>query len=119
VIATASNTAIATIAVGGFPSRVAFVPDGSKERQFRFRFSDRYGDQRRDWLSDPCWHYPRRFRHLYPTATRFAGTPGKANCYGQSVAALTQFGELGGAASALGFFSVGALQNAMMAYCGG
>jgi len=106
---------IATIAVGGFPSRVAFVPDGS---QFRFRFGDRYGDQRRDWLSDPCRHYPHAFGIFIQPPPRFAGTPGKANCYGQRVAALTQFGGLGGAASPLGFFSVGALQNAMMAYCG-
>jgi hypothetical protein len=50
----------------------------------------------------------------------FAGTPGKANCYGQSVAALAQqYGGLNAAAAALGYSSVSALQNAIMAYCGG
>jgi lipocalin len=50
----------------------------------------------------------------------FAGTPGKANCHGQSVSALTrQFGGLNGAAAVLGFSSVGALQSAILAFCGG
>jgi YVTN family beta-propeller protein len=51
---------------------------------------------------------------------RFAGTPGQANCYGQSVAALVQqFRGLNSAAVALGFSSVSALQNAIIAFCGG
>ena len=38
---------------------------------------------------------------------RFAGTPGKANCFGRSVAALARtFGGLNAAASALGFPSI-------------
>jgi hypothetical protein len=50
----------------------------------------------------------------------FAGTPGKANCYGQSVSALArQFGGLNAAAAALGFTSVDALQNAILAFCSG
>jgi hypothetical protein len=50
----------------------------------------------------------------------FAGTPGKANCYGQSVSALArQFKGLNAAAAALGFASVGALQDAIQAFCGG
>ena len=50
----------------------------------------------------------------------FAGTPGKANCFGQSVAALArQFGGLNAAAAALGFPTVQALQNAILAFCGG
>ena len=50
----------------------------------------------------------------------FAGTPGKANCHGQSVSVLArQFGGLNGAAAALGFASVPALQNAILAFCGG
>jgi hypothetical protein len=49
----------------------------------------------------------------------FAGTPGKANCHGQSVSALAQeFGGLNGAAAALGFSGVSALQDAIMAFCG-
>jgi hypothetical protein len=50
----------------------------------------------------------------------FAGTPGKANCYDQSVSALAaQFGGLARAPSALGYSSVSALQNAVLAFCGG
>jgi hypothetical protein len=46
----------------------------------------------------------------------FAGTPGKANCHGQSVSALAQqYGGLNGAAAALGYADVSALQNAIMA----
>jgi hypothetical protein len=50
----------------------------------------------------------------------FAGTPGKANCLGQSVSALAQqYGGLNSAAAVLGFASVDALQNAILAFCGG
>ena len=50
----------------------------------------------------------------------FAGTPGKPNCYGQSVAALAQqYSGLNNAATALGYPSVSALQSAIMTYCGG
>jgi hypothetical protein len=48
----------------------------------------------------------------------FAGTPGKSNCYGQSVSALAQqYGGLNNAAAALGYPSVSALQNAVETYC--
>jgi hypothetical protein len=47
-----------------------------------------------------------------------AGTPGRANCHGHSVSALAhQFGGLHAAASALGFSSVKALQDAFKAFC--
>ena len=50
----------------------------------------------------------------------FAGTPGKANCYGASVSALAkQFGGLNAAAAAVGVASVQALQDAIQAFCGG
>jgi len=50
----------------------------------------------------------------------FAGTPGKANCYGKSVSALVrQYHGLNAAAAALGFSSVRALQNAILAFCEG
>jgi hypothetical protein len=50
----------------------------------------------------------------------FAGTPGQANCVAVSVAALIrQFGGLNAAAAALGFPNVRALQNAILAFCGG
>lgn len=48
----------------------------------------------------------------------FAGTPGKANCHGQSVSALArQFGGLNNAAAALGYLSVDALQAAILEFC--
>jgi hypothetical protein len=51
---------------------------------------------------------------------QFAGTPGKANCHGQSVSALArQFDGLNNAAAALRFNSVNALQNAIMEFCEG
>jgi hypothetical protein len=50
----------------------------------------------------------------------FAGTPGKANCHGQSVSALAkQYGGLNGAAAALGFDSANALQGAIDEFCEG
>ncbi len=50
----------------------------------------------------------------------FAGTPGKANCYGKSVSALVQqFGGLNAAAATLGFPSVRALQHAIREFCEG
>ena len=50
----------------------------------------------------------------------FPGTPGRANCVGQRTSAIArQYRGLNGAAAALGFSSVSALQDAMMAFCGG
>jgi hypothetical protein len=50
----------------------------------------------------------------------FAGTPGKANCRGKSVSVLAQqFGGLNEAATALGFGSVQALQDAIETFCRG
>jgi hypothetical protein len=47
-----------------------------------------------------------------------AGTPGQANCHGQSVSAVArQFGGVPAAASALGFSSVKALQDALKTFC--
>jgi hypothetical protein len=47
------------------------------------------------------------------------GTPGQANCHGNVVSALaSKYGGLSDAASALGYPSVGALQNAIKSFCG-
>jgi hypothetical protein len=47
-----------------------------------------------------------------------AGTPGQANCHGQSVSAVArQFGGVAAAASALGFSSVKSLQDALRGFC--
>ena len=49
---------------------------------------------------------------------RFAGTPGKANCPGQSVSAVArQFGGLNAAAAALEFSNAQALEDAILAFC--
>jgi YVTN family beta-propeller protein len=49
----------------------------------------------------------------------FAGTPGKANCYGQSISALTRkYHGLNAAAAALGYSSMKALQHTILAFCG-
>ncbi len=55
------------------------------------------------------------------TGATIAGTPGQANCRGQSVSGLSADfgGELDAAASALGFSSVKALQAAISAFCNG
>jgi hypothetical protein len=54
------------------------------------------------------------------TEPGFAGAPGHANCYGRSVSALArQFRGLNAAAAALGFPGVPALQDAILAFCGG
>jgi hypothetical protein len=46
------------------------------------------------------------------------GTPGQANCHGKSISALAdQFGSIPAAASALGFSSVGALQDTLRGFC--
>jgi DNA-binding beta-propeller fold protein YncE len=50
----------------------------------------------------------------------FAGTPGQANCIGQSVSALAQqYGGETAAAAALGYSSVLDLEKAIVDYCGG
>ncbi len=47
-----------------------------------------------------------------------AGTPGVANCLGQTIAALAQeFGGADSAASSLGFWSVQALQDGFTLFC--
>ena len=63
-------------------------------------------------------HNPVAFGILIQPLPSFAGTPGKANCYGQSVSALTrQYGGLNNAAAALGFDGVNALQAAIREFC--
>ncbi len=52
------------------------------------------------------------------TGTTFSGTPGQANCHGKTVSGLAvEFGGFNAAASALGFPSVQALQDAVTAFC--
>ena len=47
-----------------------------------------------------------------------AGTPGHANCHGETISSLAvQFGSIDAAAAALGFSSVQALQDSFLAFC--
>jgi uncharacterized repeat protein (TIGR03803 family) len=58
------------------------------------------------------------FQLTVPAA--FSGLPGKANCSGQSISFLAKkYGGIAHAAASLGYASVTALQNAIVAYCGG
>jgi len=67
----------------------------------------------------PVGRFPISAGNFIQPTPRFAGTPGKANCYGQSVSALArQYGGLNSAARALGFSDVNALQKAILAFCG-
>ena len=67
----------------------------------------------------PVGRTPIAFGNFIQPRPKFAGTPGKSNCYGQSVSALArQYGWLNNAAAALSYRSVSALQGAIMAYCG-
>lgn len=51
-------------------------------------------------------------------ASKFAGTPGAADCQGKSVSALArQFGGLSNAATTLGFANVAALQTGISTFC--
>jgi YVTN family beta-propeller protein len=55
---------------------------------------------------------------IQPFPREFTGTPGKANCYGQSVSALVrQFHGLEAAAAGLEFSSVRKLQDAISEFC--
>ena len=66
----------------------------------------------------PVGTEPLAFGNFIQPSPTFAGTPGKSNCHGQSVSALTkQYGGLNNAAAALGYPSVSTLQNAIEAYC--
>ena len=55
---------------------------------------------------------------LTGTTIQDPGTVGQANCHGQTISGLAaQFGSISAAASALGFPSVDALQNAFAGFC--
>ena len=124
VIPTASNTVIGSpIPVGTNPAGVAVSPDGSKV------YVADSGSNSVSVITTatntvtatiPVGNNPIAFGAFIQPAPRFAGTPGRANCVGQSVSALAQkYGGLAHAAAALGYSSVQALQNAIAEYCAG
>jgi YVTN family beta-propeller protein len=60
----------------------------------------------------PVGAFPISVGNFIQPAPKFAGTPGQANCHGQSVSALAkQYGGLNNAAAVLGYPSVSALQK--------
>jgi YVTN family beta-propeller protein len=120
VIDTATNTVTATIPVGSAPAGVAVTPDGRKVYVTNFQSNDvSVIDTTTNTVTAtiPVGVTPGGVA-IQPE--RFAGTPGKANCYGKSVSALVrQYKGFNAAAAALGFPSVRALQNAILAFCEG
>jgi len=130
VIAAATNTVVdvtgscsPAICVGRNPEGVAVTPDGSKV------YVANSGDNTVSviatasnaviTITDSSFNTPTAFGIFIGPAPTFAGTPGFSNCHGKSVSALAkQYGGLNSAAAALGFPSVAALQNAIMAFCG-
>jgi len=127
VIDTTTNTVVSTIPTGRGPTGVALTPDGSKV------YVANDGANTASMINAatntvtatiPVGIFPIAFGiFIQPPAPpslppRFSGTPGKANCTGQSVSALAkQYGGLNNAAATLGYSSVSALQNAIMEYC--
>jgi YVTN family beta-propeller protein len=123
VIATATNTVTAAIPVGIEASGVAVTPDGSKVYVVNTRdntVSVIATATETVIATIAVGNNPVSFGIFIQPAPRFAGTPGKANCYGKSVSALVrQYKGLNAAAHALGFRSVDALQDAILEYCAG
>jgi YVTN family beta-propeller protein len=125
VIDTASNTVTATIGVGAGPEGVAVTPDGSKvyvaNRSNTVSVIDTATNTVISTITDPSFNSPIAFGVFIqpaPPPITFAGTPGKSNCYDQSVSALAwQYRGLNAAAAALGFAGTGALQNDILAFC--
>jgi YVTN family beta-propeller protein len=123
VIATATNTVIATIAVGVNPVGVAVTPDGSEVyvADSRSNSVSVFDTATNTVITTiPVGVEPIAFGIFIQPPPRFAGTPGSTSCYGQSTSALTRvFGGLNAAAAALGYPNVPALQQTIMAFCEG
>jgi YVTN family beta-propeller protein len=121
VIDAATNTVIATIPAGSAPGNVAVTPDGRRVYVTNFQSNNvSVIDTATNTVTAtiPVGGQPGGVA-IQP-APRFAGTPGKANCYGKSVSALVRkYKGLNAAAAALGFPSVRALQNAILEFCEG
>jgi YVTN family beta-propeller protein len=126
VVDTATDAIVATISVGA-DAGISITPDGAK---LYVVDADANSVTVVDTATNattaiiPVGNFPitagNFIQPAQPAAPRFAGTPGNANCYGRSVSALVlQDGGLNAAAAALGFASMGALQNAILAFCGG
>jgi YVTN family beta-propeller protein len=122
VVDAATNTVITTTGfIGGGLLGVSVTPDGRKVFVANYAANTvTVIDTATDAVAAtiPVGVQPFAFGVFIQPALRFAGRPGKANCYGQSVSALVrQYRGLNAAASALGFASVKALQDAIEDYC--
>jgi YVTN family beta-propeller protein len=122
-----TNTVIATIGgVGSAPEGVAVTPDGSKvyvANTLSNTVSVIATATNTVIAAIPVGTNPVAFGIFIQPAkpsTKFAGTPGKSNCYGKSVSALVrQYHGLHAAAAALGFSSIRALEKAILEFCEG
>lgn len=121
VIDLVSNTVAATIPVGTNPYGVAVTPDGSTAyvaNQNSNYVSVINTANNKVITTIPVGAGQNAFGIFIQPGPRFAGTPGKADCVGVSVAALVrQYGGLNAAAASLHYPSVRALQQAIMAFC--
>jgi YVTN family beta-propeller protein len=128
VIDAATNTVTTTIPDDKVPIGVAITPDGKKV--YVANFTGSLGENGTVSVIDAATNtvtatvmvgpLPVAFGIFIQTTPRFAGTPGKSNCYGKSVSALVrQYRGLNAAAAALGYRSVKALQTAIMEFCEG
>jgi len=123
VIDTATNTVVATVPVGFVPVGIAATPDGRKVYVANYESNTvSVIDTAQNVVTAtiPVGSNPYAFGVFIQQPLKFAGTPGKPNCYGQSVSALTrQYGGLSSAATALRFSDAKALQEAILTFCGG
>jgi YVTN family beta-propeller protein len=123
VIDTTTNTVIATIPLGGESNGVAVTPDGRKVYVANSGSNNVF-------VIDTATNaviavvsvgiQPVAFGAFIRQPAPFAGTPREPGCHGKSVSALAeQFGGLPAAATARGFSSVPALQDAINVFCRG
>jgi YVTN family beta-propeller protein len=129
MIDTAKNTVIGSPIMVGFDAfRVAVTPDGSKVYVTNASSNSNSVPVIATTANTvsatiPVGVNPAALGILiqpFQPPLRFAGTPGKANCQGESASGLAQqFGGSNTATAALGFPSVRALQDAILAFCKG
>jgi YVTN family beta-propeller protein len=121
VIGTTTNTVIATISVGNFPIGVSVTPDGSKVLVANNESSSvSVIDAAKNVVTATIPVPNFAFGSFIGPPPKFAGTPGTASCYGQSIAALVRrYRGLNGAVAALGYLDLAALQSVILAYCEG
>src|SRR5262249_45048839 len=124
VIDTATNTVIATIPLGGHQAiGVAVTPDGSKAYVANQSSNNVFVIDTASNLVLAVVSVgigPIAFGAFIQQPAPFAGTPGEPDGHGKSVSALAeQFGGLPAAATARGFSSVPALQDAINVFCRG